>query len=85
MAELTYILCALLSTFCAVLLIRNYRRTHLRLALLACLCFAGLAINNVLLFVDLVLEPQIDLSVPRALVALPAVLVLVVGLVLEEK
>ncbi|HTQ05142.1 MAG TPA: DUF5985 family protein [Polyangiaceae bacterium] len=86
MAELTYVLCALVSIFCAALLIRNYFRTRLRLALLACLCFAGLALNNVLLWVDLVMTPpEIDLRVLRGLVALVALTILVAGLVLEEK
>jgi hypothetical protein len=84
MAELTYLLCALASTFCAALLISNYRRTRLRLALLACFCFCGLALNNVLLFVDLVMTPEVDLAPLRGLVALVALLVLVAGLVLEE-
>jgi hypothetical protein len=85
MAELTYVLCALASIFCAWLLIRNYLRTRLRLALLACICFAGLALNNILLFVDLVMTPDVDLRIPRALIALVAVGVLVFGLVLEER
>jgi hypothetical protein len=85
MAELTYVLCALASIFCAWLLIRNYLRTRLRLALLACVCFVGLALNNVLLFVDLVMTPEVDLRIPRALLALVAVGVLVFGLVLEER
>ena len=84
MAEVTYLLCALASVFCAGLLVRNYCHTRLRLALLACLCFSGLALNSVLLFVDLVVTPAIDLAPLRGLVALVAMLVLVVGLVLEE-
>lgn len=84
MAELTYALCAVWSSFCAALLLRNYARTRLRLALFAAVCFVGLAANNILLFVDLVLVPQIDLRVPRALVALVSVAVLVGGLVLED-
>ena len=84
-AELTYLLCALASIFCAWLLVRNYLRTRLRLALLACICFAGLALNNILLFVDLVVTPEIDLRVPRASIALIAVGVLVLGLVLEDR
>jgi hypothetical protein len=66
-------------------LIRNYWRTRLRLALLAALCFAGLALNNVLLFVDLVLVPEGDLRLVRAVVAFAALALLVAGLVLEEK
>lgn len=85
MPELIYVLCALTSTFCAVLLVRNYRRTRLRLALLASLCFVGLAANNVLLFVDLVITPPtFDLSFVRSTVALVAMSLLVIGLVLEE-
>jgi hypothetical protein len=84
MAELIYVLCALTSTLCAVLLVANYRRTKLRLALLASLCFVGLALNNVLLLVDLVVAPGIDLALARGSVALAAMLVLVIGLVLEE-
>lgn len=85
MAELTYLLCALTSIFCAVLLIRNYRYTRLRLALLASICFVGLALDNILVFVDLVMVPSVDLRLPRQLLALGAILVLVVGLVLEER
>ena len=84
MAELIYFLCALVSTFCAALLIRNYFRTRLRLALFASLCFAGLALNNVLLVVDLVVVPSVDLSLLRGGLAVAAMLLLVVGLVLEE-
>jgi len=84
MAEAIYVLCALASIFCAFLLIRNYRRTRLRLALWASVCFSGLALNNVLLFVDLVLTPSIDLGTFRGGVALVAMLVLVGGLVLED-
>ena len=85
MAQAIYVLCALASIFCAFLLIRNYRRTRLRLALWASLCFSGLALNNVLLYVDLVLtSPSLDLGVLRGSVALVAMLVLVGGLVLED-
>jgi hypothetical protein len=84
MAETIYVLCALTSIFCAVLLVKNYARTRLRLALLASLCFTGLALNNVLLFVDLVMAPSVDLSLLRGGVALVAMIVLVLGLVLEE-
>lgn len=84
MAQLIYLLCALVSTFCAALLILNYFRTRLRLVLFASLCFAGLALNNVLLVVDLVVVPSVDLSLLRGGVAVAAMLLLVVGLVLEE-
>jgi hypothetical protein len=84
MAEFVYVLCALASIACALLLIRNYLRTRLRLALLTCLCFVGLALNNVLLFVDLVMVREVDLSVLRGVVAIVALLLLAGGLVLED-
>ena len=84
MAELIYAACALVSLTCAGLLIRSYLQTRLRLLLSACLCFAGLALNNLLLFVDLVVVSQIDLSILRGSVALTAVAILVVGLILED-
>ena len=84
MAELVYVLCALASLACALLLIRSYLRTRLRLALLTCLCFAGLALNNLLLLVDLVVVPSMDLSLLRSAVAVAALGLLVLGLVLED-
>jgi hypothetical protein len=84
MAETIYVLCALTSATCAVLLLRGWTRTRVRLLFWSALCFAGLAVNNVLLFVDLVLLTQLDLAVPRSLTAVAAMTVLVVGLVLED-
>jgi hypothetical protein len=80
-----YILCALTSAACAWLLLRTYARTHHRLLLWSGLCFAGLSANNVLLFIDMRVLPEIDLSVWRTLPALAAVLVLIYGLVWESR
>jgi hypothetical protein len=85
MAETIYVLCALTSAACAVLLLRAWKRTRVRLLFWSALCFAGLAVNNVLLFVDLVVfTDAFDLAVPRSLTALAAMTVLVVGLILED-
>jgi hypothetical protein len=84
MAEVIYVLCALASISCALLLARNYVRQPLRLTLLASLCFAGLALNNVLLLLDLVVVPEVDLSLLRSAVALVSMLFLVVGLIMED-
>ena len=83
MAETIYVLCALTSAACAVLLLRAWKRTRVRLLFWSALCFVGLVVNNVLLFVDLVVLPA-DLAVPRSLTALASMTVLVVGLVLED-
>ena len=84
MATIVYLLCALTSIACAVLLLRGYAASKVRLLLWGGLCFAGLALNNVLLFVDLGLAPEIDLSVWRTLPALAGVLLLVYGLIWDS-
>lgn len=85
MAELVYLLCAVMSIGCAVLLLRSYLRQRTRLLLWSTSCFAGLAINNIMLFVDLVVVPEVDLSVVRSGVALTAIAMLLVGLIWESK
>jgi hypothetical protein len=85
-AEAIYILCALTSILCAVLLLRGYRATRTRLLFWASLCFGFLAINNVILYFDLViLPPQIDLFWYRNAAALIGMLVLVFGLTWESR
>jgi hypothetical protein len=84
MAEAVYLLCALTSLSCAVLLLRGYRASRTPLLFWSCLCFVGLAVNNVLLFVDLVMVPDFDLRVLRASTALASLALLVYGLVVAE-
>jgi hypothetical protein len=47
-------------------------------------CFVGLALNNVLLFVDLFVVPEIDLEIWRSLTALSALVLMLIGLIWEE-
>ena len=84
MAEAVYILCALTSVLCAGLLARSYGRARTRLLMWSTLCFVGLAINNVLLLVDLMIVPDVDLSGLRSSVALISVALLVIGLTWED-
>lgn len=61
-----YLLAALTSVSCMVLLFRGYARSGARLLLWSALCFVGLSVSNVLLFFDLVLFPtQVDLRLYR--------------------
>jgi hypothetical protein len=83
MAELIYLFCALTSVVCASMLYRAYRSTPSRLLFWSSACFWGLALNNILLFVDLVLVPEVDLSFVRNVVALASMLVLLYGLIWE--
>ena len=84
MAESVYALCALTSVVCAILLLRGYGSSRTRLLFWAGLCFVGFAINNILLFVDLVLLPDVDLFLWRTLPALAGILLLIYGLVWES-
>lgn len=81
MAVAVYILCTLTSAFCAILLLREYRRTTARLLLWSALAFFGFALNNALVFTDLIVLPSIDLSLVRSLTALAAVSLLLCGLI----
>jgi hypothetical protein len=78
-----YILCFLTSAMCAWLLARSYRRSRVRLLLWSSVCFAFLAANNLVLVLDLVVwpAPEIDLRLPRVLLALAAVASLIWGFV----
>jgi hypothetical protein len=81
MAEAIYILCSLVSLVCTVLLLRGYLRSRVRLLLWSSLCFLGLTISNILLFIDLVIFPQVDLSLWRSLATLIGLIVLIYGLI----
>ncbi|HEX2204118.1 MAG TPA: DUF5985 family protein [Longimicrobium sp.] len=85
MATVVYALCALTSLACAVMLLRAYFGNRVRLLLWSGLCFAGLALNNILLFVDFRVVPEIDLSVWRTLPALAGIMALLYGLVWETR
>ena len=85
MAEAVYILCALTSLFCAGLLIRSYRAQRTRLLLWSSLAFIGLAVDNAVLVVDLIVLPQTDLSWLRLGVAAVAMFLLLVGLIWESR
>lgn len=83
-AQLVYILCGLTSTACALLLFRQHRRTGGGLLFWSTWCFVCLAITNVLLFLDLVILPQLDLSLLRTSLTLAGMLMLLYGMIRES-
>jgi Family of unknown function (DUF5985) len=83
MAAVIYSLCALTALLCAVLLLLAYARSRYRLLLWSGLCFIGLTINNLLLVVDKLVLPLVDLSGWRSMVALLAMVVLLYGLIFD--
>ncbi|MGA7451518.1 MAG: DUF5985 family protein [Rhodoplanes sp.] len=85
MSGTIYALCALTAALCAVLLLQSYARGKYRLLLWSGLCFVGLTIVNLLLVIDKLFVPQVDLSVWRSAVALLAMCVLLYGLVWDTE
>jgi hypothetical protein len=91
MAEAVYILCALTSLACAGLLLRAHRRGGPRFLLWSSLCFLALALNNVILFIDKIVLPDIDqilgidFAVWRAGSALLGLLLLLYGLIWDAE
>ncbi|HJS59044.1 MAG TPA: DUF5985 family protein [Vicinamibacteria bacterium] len=84
MAGTIYVLCSLVALGCAVLLLRSYRRSGLRLLLWSGICFSCLALNNALVFVDLIVVPQTDLFLMRNLLATSGMAFLTYGLIWDS-
>ena len=92
MAETVYLLCAATSVMCAWLLLRGYRQRRTRLLFWSSTCFMGLALNNLLLFVDEALTAGmvlhfagIEVAIWRAVIALVSVSLLVYGLIADSE
>ena len=84
-ADGIYALCAVTSLSAAVLLLRHYSTRRTPLLLWSCISFFGLAVNNVLLLVDLAMLPDLDLALARTLVGASAMVTLVYGLIRETE
>lgn len=80
-----YILCFLTSLACAWLLGRSYLVNRTRFLLWSSICFVFLSLNNLALVLDLVVwpSPEVDLRLPRLLLALAAAVSLIWGFVWE--
>jgi Family of unknown function (DUF5985) len=85
-AALVYVLGALTTLLCCVLLLRAYFHVRQRLLFWSGLCFAGLTLSNTLLFVDLVLVPEsVSLHLWRLATAASAMVLMLYGLIREGK
>ena len=85
MGPAVYILGALTSLACAFLLLRAFRLGRRPLLLWSGICFAILGLSNALVFVDLVMLPEIDLYRWRLISAAVAMMVLLYGLIWEDR
>jgi hypothetical protein len=78
-----YVLCFVTSFVVMLLLLRAFARSRSRLLLWSALAFIALAASNLLLFIDIVLLPDVDLLPARQLSALAAVGLLLYGFIWE--
>jgi hypothetical protein len=85
-AAAVYVLCALTSLACAVLLLRAYQRRAVRLLLWSGLAFVGFTVGNVMLVLDRVVTVSaVDLTIWRSLPVLAGLVVLIYGLVWDAR
>ncbi len=83
---LLLLLCIATSIVCTWLLYRGWLRTKTRLLFWSAICFVFLAVNNLLVFTDVIILPtQVDLRPLRLAASLVAVVVLLWGLIWEAE
>lgn len=78
-----YIVAVISSAVCAGLLLRAYWQRPVRLLMWSGICFIGLTVNNVALFLDLVVFPEVDLRLARHLPALIGMMFLLYGFIYD--
>lgn len=83
--EAVYFLCLATSAGCAILLFVSYSRTRVKLILWSAICFALLALNNMMVIVDLMVLPTVDLLPLRKLASISAVSILLFGFIWESE
>lgn len=83
MAAAVYILGFVVTLICGVLLSRAYAVGKKRLLLWSAVCFYGLAVSNLLVFLDIVIFPKVDLYPARLITAALAMVILLYGLIWE--
>jgi hypothetical protein len=84
MAIAVYILCALASASCAVILISSYRKSRQEFLLWSGACFVGLAWNNLFLLCDYIFAPEMDFSIARNLSGALGTAFLIFGLLWKQ-
>lgn len=85
MATSVFVLCALASIACAVLLARSYRATGLRLLFWSAICFAAFAVNNLLLLVDVGTPGGQDFTLLRLIPIVIGLSVLIYGFIWDAR
>lgn len=83
MGPAVYLFGVLVTLSCGVLLTRAYSSVGKRLLLWSAVCFYGLALSNLIVFLDLVVFANVDLYRWRLITAAVAMLILLYGLIWE--
>ena len=84
-AEAIYLACGVTSLAVAAVLFRQYLKVRTKLLLWSVISFTALALNNVLVYADLVMYTGVDLSLYRAAAGAAAMSLMVYGLVWETR
>lgn len=82
---LVYLLCFLAAALCAGLLVRQYRMSRTPVLLWSAACFVCLAFSNLVVVVDQLVLPDINLRAARLVLTLLAVSVLLFGFIWESE
>jgi hypothetical protein len=85
MPGMVFLLCAATCLLCCIFLHRGYRRTGVSLLFWSSLCFFGLMLDNLLLYADMFVFPEVRLVVWRKLPGLVATLLLLFELIWESE
>jgi hypothetical protein len=80
-----FLLCAATCLLCAIMLFRGFARSHFRLLFWSGLCFTGLMVDNLMLYADIYVFPDVSLVIWRKLPGLVALMLLLFGLIWESK
>lgn len=80
---IVYLLCFCSSALCAYLLVNAFMRSREKLLLWSAACFCFLTLNNLLVFIDIILLPETDLTWARSITSFAAVGVLLYGFIWE--
>jgi len=80
-----YSLAILASLACTLLLARGYLERRYSLLLWSAICFGFLTLNNVVLFLDMLVVPSMDLRLWRLIAALAGVLCMLYAFIWEAE
>lgn len=85
LAGIVYVACFLASALCAGLLVRQNTRQPSPVLLWSAACFVLLAFSNLIVVIDMLMLPDVNLRLGRLVLTLLAVSVLLFGFIWEAE